>query len=79
MASLQTTPKLFVEVGRLESFGWYPAMTSDINIYMIFTSVFRLIKKQIQLSEEMWNFDDDGQLFFEKAVNSFLRVIFLDV
>ena len=53
-------------------------MTGDINIDMIFTHVSFCLT-QIQLSEEMWNFDDDGQLFFEKAVNSFLRVIFLDV
>ena len=30
----------------------------------------------IQLSEEMWNFDYDGQLYFEKAVNSFLKILF---
>lgn len=30
----------------------------------------------IQLSEEMWNFNQDGQLYFEKVVNSFLKTLF---
>jgi hypothetical protein len=30
----------------------------------------------IQVSEEMWDFSDDGQLYYEKAINGFLKVYF---
>lgn len=28
----------------------------------------------IQLSKEMWDYGDDGQLYFEKVVNGLLKV-----
>eukprot|EP01133_Synstelium_polycarpum_P007289 gene7289-8471_t len=30
----------------------------------------------IQMSKEMWDFADDGDLYFEKAVNGFLKSLF---
>jgi len=30
----------------------------------------------MQMSSEMWNFAEDGQLYFEKAVSSFMKVLF---
>ncbi|SPQ98891.1 unnamed protein product (mitochondrion) [Plasmodiophora brassicae] len=42
----------------------------------VFRSRAARIMWLIQLSKEMWDYGDDGQLYFEKVVNGLLKVIF---
>ncbi|KAI7859494.1 hypothetical protein BDC45DRAFT_216782 [Circinella umbellata] len=46
------------------------------NTRMIFRSSSAKYFLFIQLSREMWEFDEDGELYFEKVVNNFLPELF---
>ncbi|KAI8141757.1 hypothetical protein BJV82DRAFT_670275 [Fennellomyces sp. T-0311] len=46
------------------------------NTRMIFRSSSAKYFVFIQLSREMWEFDEDGELYFEKVVNNFLPELF---
>lgn len=43
---------------------------------MVFRSASAKFFLFIQMSKEMWEFDEDGELYFEKAVNNFLPHLF---
>ncbi|KAJ8312500.1 hypothetical protein KUTeg_009873 [Tegillarca granosa] len=49
-------------------------ITEDTNI--VFRSSTAVVQIFIQMSSEMWDFDINGDLYFEKAVNGFLMDLF---
>ena len=45
-------------------------------LQVVFRSSTAVVQIFIQMSSEMWDFDINGDLYFEKAVNGFLTDLF---
>lgn len=50
------------------------SLTEDTKL--VFRSASSMVYLFIQMSAEMWDFDINGDLYFEKAVNGFLSDLF---
>ena len=51
-------------------------MEAFVLLQIVFRSSTAVVQIFIQMSTEMWDFDINGDLYFEKAVNGFLTDLF---
>ena len=49
---------------------------ANLLLQIVFRSSTAVVQIFIQMSTEMWDFDINGDLYFEKAVNGFLTDLF---